>query len=532
MLIILQARTTSSRLPNKILLDLGGMPFFVLAAKRAANTGLKLIVATSHNGDDDIVAQNCLKYGIDCYRGPLEDVLLRFILASRICQDDDTIVRLTADNCFPDGRFIESALKEFSAHEGCYLQSDMTQIPYGLSVEIFKRSDLTQANQFTESLADREHVTPWIRNNRRIIKFAPAEFKSFGVMRCTVDNSEDFRNVASALSELPAEQLVSSSALNFCQLLATKIEVEAKRFADKKFIMGGAQIGSNYGIFSRSKNSEVVDYFELLDFAVSRKVSSIDTAQGYPNSEEIISNFIKANHPTQFSVLTKVAPIDHSQPFDGQMALVQQKIETSLQKFPSDLLKVIMFHRFDDIDYARGAIVQFIKKNSGVRIGVSVQSPEELKKALQLDFIRHIQMPFNILDYRWIDDDLLSQLRGRDKSIKIHVRSLFLQGLIVADDPSQWPNISVPVNAAAICEKLKEVARGYGYTLHELAFSFIKSFPWIDGYVVGVDSKNQLSENLKAYHVPPMGEIEALHLVGQFKKLVPAELLNPAKWKK
>ena len=106
-LIVIQARCSSSRLPGKVLLPVAGYPIAVLVAKRAATKGFPVVVATSTDSSDDILASTLRDYGLQVVRGPLEDVLGRCLMAIQNVSDDTAIVRLTADNLFPDGAFVE-----------------------------------------------------------------------------------------------------------------------------------------------------------------------------------------------------------------------------------------------------------------------------------------------------------------------------------------------------------------------------------------------------------------------------------------
>src|SRR5947209_12866404 len=95
---IVQARTASSRLFGKALLSVAGFPCAILATLRAANRGHCTILATSDQSSDDTLAANARNYGIEVFRGPMDNVLSRFFLATANLSDDDVLVRLTADN--------------------------------------------------------------------------------------------------------------------------------------------------------------------------------------------------------------------------------------------------------------------------------------------------------------------------------------------------------------------------------------------------------------------------------------------------
>src|SRR5579872_1322878 len=109
----MQARTSSSRLPAKALLRVAGYPSAVLAALRAANQQHETIFATSDDpSDDELVRQACAQ-GLSVFRGPLNDVLSRYHLATAGYPDDCVVIRLTADNLLPDGRFVDELAKAF-----------------------------------------------------------------------------------------------------------------------------------------------------------------------------------------------------------------------------------------------------------------------------------------------------------------------------------------------------------------------------------------------------------------------------------
>ena len=104
---ILQARTNSSRLPGKVLLPINGIPLVVLAAQRASNTGIEVVVATSTETTDDALADLLSLHGIKYYRGSLDNTLDRIVSALSKYDDSCLVFRLTADNIFPDGLYLK-----------------------------------------------------------------------------------------------------------------------------------------------------------------------------------------------------------------------------------------------------------------------------------------------------------------------------------------------------------------------------------------------------------------------------------------
>src|SRR4051812_23817156 len=109
--IILQARSTSSRLPGKALLPVAGYPSAVLAALRAGNRGLPVIAASSRDSSDDVLIQAFHRHSVQTFRGPLHDVLARYCLAVTDMMDDTIVVRITGDNVVPDGDFVRELIE-------------------------------------------------------------------------------------------------------------------------------------------------------------------------------------------------------------------------------------------------------------------------------------------------------------------------------------------------------------------------------------------------------------------------------------
>src|ERR1700732_1547222 len=112
--VILQARTTSTRLRGKALLPVAGYPSAVLATLRAGNRGDETLAATSDDSSDDELARQFLSSGIRVFRGPLDDVLARYYFAAKDLPDDCTVIRLPGDNLVPDGAFVADLASAFA----------------------------------------------------------------------------------------------------------------------------------------------------------------------------------------------------------------------------------------------------------------------------------------------------------------------------------------------------------------------------------------------------------------------------------
>ena len=176
--VIIQSRLSSSRLPAKALLPVAGIPAVVLCALRAGNKNTEVkMVATSVDSTDDSLIKVLNSAEIKFIRGPLDNVLERFMMATVDLPDDSIIVRLTADNLVPDGAFVQEIADTLYRKGLQYLgtNSPMDHLPYGLSAEAFTVKVLREAVQQAESAHYREHVTPWIRRHYERELFILAE---------------------------------------------------------------------------------------------------------------------------------------------------------------------------------------------------------------------------------------------------------------------------------------------------------------------------------------------------------------------
>lgn len=161
----IQARVSSSRLPGKVLADLGGMPMilFMVDRVRRAKTLDRVVVVTSKEASDDPLADILADAKVDCFRGALDDVLDRFASAASH-YDAETIVRLTGDCPLIDPRLIDAVIESLTASGADYASNIAPPTyPDGMDVEAFTMDALKRAHGAATLGSDREHVTPWLR---------------------------------------------------------------------------------------------------------------------------------------------------------------------------------------------------------------------------------------------------------------------------------------------------------------------------------------------------------------------------------
>ncbi len=158
-IIILQARCSSKRFPNKSLYPINGIPIFILCAKRLAyKSNLKLILATSKNKNDDYLIKLAKRYKINYFRGSEKDVFSRFILISKKFDNETTLIRATADNPLTDSDFVKKCIKIYLKHKLDYFfpKQDYFNIPHGLNIELIRLGLLRKQ---PKTKKNKEHVT-------------------------------------------------------------------------------------------------------------------------------------------------------------------------------------------------------------------------------------------------------------------------------------------------------------------------------------------------------------------------------------
>lgn len=191
---VIQARMSSSRLPGKVLMPLGGRPVlsWVIRAATESRTVQAVVVATSTDPSDDPVVEHAEAAGARVVRGPLEDVLSRFLLVMDLFEPG-VIVRLTADCPLLDPALIDAAVFAFDDQELDYLSTTLHRsLPRGLDVEVVSTAALRRTGSEAVG-ADRSHVTSHIHSNPNQFRVGGISFTPSGdEFRLTLDTPDDY----------------------------------------------------------------------------------------------------------------------------------------------------------------------------------------------------------------------------------------------------------------------------------------------------------------------------------------------------
>ena len=217
---IIQARMSSSRLPGKVLMPLANKPVLAHIVERLSYCKMieKIVVATTDEVSDDLVADYCANNNIDCYRGSLEDVLDRYYQTAKI-HHADPIVRITGDCPVIDPVVVDAVITGYLSGEyDCYGLGG--EFPDGLDCTVFSFSAIEKAWKEAKLQSEREHVGPYIENNPHLFRNGALElFQGLTQHRWTLDEPNDYKLLSKIFDELyrPDTPFLTHEILQFIQ---------------------------------------------------------------------------------------------------------------------------------------------------------------------------------------------------------------------------------------------------------------------------------------------------------------------------
>lgn len=262
---------------------------------------------------------------------------------------------------------------------------------------------------------------------------------------------------------------------------------------DTPFILGTAQLGCDYGI-----NNSVVDYsddhaFDVLEAAWSEGIRLLDTAEAYPNSQEMIGRFIERYPSMEFKICTKLAKLDGSLEAKPAQEIVTH-IQDDLCKLRIKKLYSYSLHSFEMCRNAQ--VMDSLLACKGVhfeKLGVSIYEPWELEyivahAELGVDMV---QLPFNLWNCsQWLRDNLIERAAG--SGITLVARSVFAQGLVFMDPDSSFPR---SINMQRSLREFRRFAERRQLNVAEVAAGFVSSFDSIACCTYGCETAQQVREN-------------------------------------
>jgi aryl-alcohol dehydrogenase-like predicted oxidoreductase len=253
-----------------------------------------------------------------------------------------------------------------------------------------------------------------------------------------------------------------------------------------RIVLGGAQLGLPYGILNGGETLSHEEVARILDTAVGHGIDSIDTAIAYGQSELVIGETAQ----NRFNIISKLPPLPSE--VSSVSEWVHTQVDASLARLNCTSLDALLLHRPQDLEEQQGAelyaAVNSLKiKKIIQRFGISIYAPDELDGIIGKFDIDVVQAPLNVFDRRILGVlDRLTALK-----IEVHVRSVFLQGVLIAN-PEDRPQIFQPWSEHfAMFDKwvlstgLSSVACCLGFALQQ---------PGVAKLVIGTTSAESLTE--------------------------------------
>jgi aryl-alcohol dehydrogenase-like predicted oxidoreductase len=287
-----------------------------------------------------------------------------------------------------------------------------------------------------------------------------------------------------------------------------------------RICLGTVQFGQDYGVSNNTGKTPKKEVFQILDYCANKGIQWLDTAEDYGESQKIIGEYLRRN-PNTFKIQTKIGN-------NTTYETLANNFHKTLEELHIDTLDSYLFHSYEKFKNQPHLVNDVVKLKTNKQIksvGVSIYNNEEVLDPELLTFSDEVQMPFNILDNFKRRKKTFYLLRTN--SIKIQIRSIFLQGALLISSnrlPSHLEKLKKTI------QKIEKIAIEHNTTKQELAicYAFSNSFP--HKILIGIESLEQLKNNLrivessfdKCNHL-----IEKLHNI----EVDESSLLNPSLWK-
>jgi aryl-alcohol dehydrogenase-like predicted oxidoreductase len=249
----------------------------------------------------------------------------------------------------------------------------------------------------------------------------------------------------------------------------------------EKLELGTAQFGLNYGV----NNGYKIIESEAKKIVYTLNMQSpvlIDTAPYYGDSESVTERISSDSN----KIISKLLSIKNCSTTE-----VIHQIKATCSMFDTKLYG-LMVHNADDVlnsDFLDVNVYLDSLRLKGIKVGVSVYSPDQVYKCNDIMKLDMVQIPLNIIDQRFDNEEFIEFVTKNN--IEVHVRSVFLQGLILME------NINIPKTLNKIIpylDSLRSEASKVGVNIYELCLLFVFNKSWVKHVVIGLDSDDQASE--------------------------------------
>lgn len=286
--------------------------------------------------------------------------------------------------------------------------------------------------------------------------------------------------------------------------------------------LGTVQFGMDYGIANELGRTGLADARAIIAMAERNGIFVLDTAAAYGESEATLGACLEATQG--WRVVTKTPPL-RAHPGADARELVRSGLSCSLERLRRRSVYGLLVHHAADLLGPQGEAVysemKRLKDEGRVsRIGLSAYHGEDVDQALARFDIDLVQIPLNVLDQRMVNGGQIKRLRRR--GVEIHVRSVFLQGLLLIE-PGQLHGYFTPISQRLAV--WREVLRSEGLSAAQGALAFVASIG-PDVVLIGVDSPEQLASNIRDFALASVSTVDCSRFAIDDEKFV-----NPSNWK-
>ncbi len=289
-----------------------------------------------------------------------------------------------------------------------------------------------------------------------------------------------------------------------------------------RLCLGTVQFGMQYGIASAGRPQEQ-EAVRILHEALGRGVRTLDTAFCYGDAERVVGAFCKEVARADFCLVTKIKPdaLDGMEP-QAYVQTIAQEMARSLERLNVSYVDGCLFHNAAYVrdEAALAALATLKEQGLARKTGISVYTPEEFRAALESPYVDLIQLPGNLLDHRF--DELLASPPAQSK--ELHVRSVFLQGLLLMEHAPERVREAQPY-----LDKIDAFCKAHKMSRLALCLQFWKARGNVDAIVFGVDNLTQFCEIADAFD-QAVDTQAVLEFAQQFLN-VPESIVNPTRWR-
>ena len=288
-----------------------------------------------------------------------------------------------------------------------------------------------------------------------------------------------------------------------------------------KIVIGTANFGMNYGIRVGQKKLLASEIIDIINGAQKKGIDTLDTAIAYGDSIERLGNI----GVQKFKIITKIPRIPKK--VANSSDWYKNKVIYTIKKLKINNLEAVLLHYPNDLIDNKNkklidTLLEFKKKKIINKIGISIYEKKELEEILKIFKPDLIQCPLNIFDNRLTKNNFLETISK--KGIDIHVRSIFLQGLLLLNS-NKIPNEFLKYQKLFL--EWENWLKLNNLNSLEACVIYANRIKWVNKLVIGINSSIQLNQIIK--HI---NNFSTHFEIPNWQNPIDKNLIDPRKWKK